>query len=128
MGGLEFREVAPVLVTTDLGASLARYELLGFQVSAYTDPDGGTGHYGYARRGAVYLHVACVSDLDPLATTVSVYLYVSDADALHAEWRAAGVEGRLTRPQDTPYGLREGAYVDPDGNLLRFGSPMARPA
>jgi hypothetical protein len=24
----------------------------------------------------------------------------------------------------TPYGMREGSHVDPDGNLIRFGSPM----
>jgi hypothetical protein len=25
---------------------------------------------------------------------------------------------------DTDYGIREGGHVDPDGNLLRFGSPL----
>jgi hypothetical protein len=50
------------------------------------------------------------------------YLYVDDADALHAEW--SSIEGRHHRPEDTPYGLREGAFVDPDGNLLRYGSPV----
>lgn len=44
--------------------------------------------------------------------------------ALHAEWATADVEGRLHAPTDTDYGLREGAYVDPDGNLLRYGSPL----
>jgi hypothetical protein len=24
-----------------------------------------------------------------------------------------------------PYGLREGSHVDPDRNLIRFGSPLA---
>jgi hypothetical protein len=52
-----------------------------------------------------------------------VYLYVSDADALYAQWRLARVAGRLVAPVDTDYGLREGAHVDRDGNLLRFGSP-----
>ena len=30
-----------------------------------------------------------------------------------------------TMPVDTGYGMREGSHVDPDGNLLRFGSPLA---
>lgn len=47
---------------------------------------------------------------------------MGDADALHAEWSAAGVEGRLSGPEDTPYGLREGFHIDPDGILLQFGS------
>jgi hypothetical protein len=48
------------------------------------------------------------------------YLYVDDADALHGEW--SSVEGRRHRPEDTPTGFTK-AYVDPDGNLLRYGSP-----
>jgi hypothetical protein len=48
-----------------------------------------------------------------------------DVDVLYATWREAGVEGRLDPPRDTPYGLRELAHVDPDGNLLRVGSPLA---
>jgi hypothetical protein len=31
-------------------------------------------------------------------------------------------------PTDTDYGLREGAHIDPDNNLIRFGSPLAGPA
>jgi len=32
------------------------------------------------------------------------------------------IDDRLVPPVDTDYGPVEGAYVDPDGNLLRFGS------
>jgi hypothetical protein len=113
-----FEDVAPVLPTGDLAAALVRFERLGFDVSAYGDGD----FYGYARRDTVYLHVSCVDDLDPATSMVSVYLYVSDADALHEQWSESGVEGRFHEPSDTDYGLREGAYIDPDGNLLRYGS------
>jgi hypothetical protein len=27
-------------------------------------------------------------------------------------------------PEDTEWGQREGALADPDGNVLRFGSPI----
>ncbi len=27
-------------------------------------------------------------------------------------------------PEDTDWGQHEGAVVDPDGNVLRFGSPI----
>ena len=113
-----FTSVSPVLPTLDVPAALARYELLGFAVSVY---DGGD-FYGYARRGDVSLHLSKVDHIDPRTTQVSIYLYVDDADALHAEWSQGGVEGRFHEPSDTDYGLREGAYVDPDGNLLRYGS------
>lgn len=115
-----FDSVAPVLPTRDVPAALARYSRLGFDVAVYEGGD----FYGYARRGDVHLHLARVDDVDPLTTLVAVYLYVADADALHEEWTAAGAEGRLHAPTDPDYGLREGAYVDPDGNLLRYGSPL----
>lgn len=76
--------------------------------------------------GPVEIHLSRYRELDPKTTTSVCYLYVDDAKALHAQWSAAGVEGRLRAPEDTPYGLREFAYVDPDGNLLRIGSPMPR--
>jgi hypothetical protein len=47
------------------------------------------------------------------------FVYVDDPVALHAEWQ--GVEGRHVAPEVKEWGVREGAYVDPDGNLLRYG-------
>jgi hypothetical protein len=35
---------------------------------------------------------------------------------------AAGADVRL--PQDTEWGQHEGVLVDPDGNIIRFGSPI----
>jgi hypothetical protein len=29
-------------------------------------------------------------------------------------------------PQDTEWGQHEGSVVDPDGNVIRFGSPMEK--
>jgi hypothetical protein len=115
-----FDSLAPVLPVRNLGDALGTYERLGFAVSRYT----GDAAYGYARRDGVSLHLSEVGGLDPRTSLVSVYLYVDSADDLHVEWLAAEVPGRLHAPQDTDYGLREGAYVDPDGNLLRFGSPL----
>ncbi|MET0740988.1 MAG: VOC family protein [Candidatus Nanopelagicales bacterium] len=114
----DFASVSPVLPVRDVPAALERFGRLGFEVRAYA----GEAEYGYARRGGVWLHVSRVADLDPLTSVVSAYLYVGDADALHTEWSSTGVDGRFIPPTDTEYGLREGAYVDPDGNLLRYGS------
>jgi hypothetical protein len=38
------------------------------------------------------------------------------------------VAGELVAPFDTDYGLREGSHVDPDGNVIRFGSPITVPS
>ena len=53
----------------------------------------------------------------------SAYLYVRDADALYEEWSRPGIAGRTHPVGPTPYELREGSHVDPDGNVIRFGSP-----
>lgn len=121
---MNFTKVAPVLPVRDIAAALAHYAKLGFKTHAYRDAGGGDPPYGFASWGPVELHFARVRDLNPRASMSACYLYVDDANALHAQWRAAGVPGRLTDPEDTPYDLREFAHVDPDGNLLRVGSPL----
>jgi DNA-binding MarR family transcriptional regulator len=111
---------APIFPVRDLARGLAHYADLGFRVSAYR----GGADYGFADRGSSSLHLSRQADLDPLVGAGAAYLYVADADALAREWaRPAG--GRTVAPVDTDYGLREGAHIDPDGNLVRFGSPLA---
>ena len=117
---ISFVSVAPVIPVGDLDAALDRYRRLGFGVRAHPGPE----RYGFADRGGVSLHLSESPGHDPATTAAMVYLYVSDADALHREWAAAGLAGRLREPWDTTYGLREFAYVDPDGTLHRVGSPL----
>ena len=111
--------VAPIFPVRDISASLAHYRQLGFVTREY---DGGA--YGYATRDGIEIHLGVVSDVPSSATKHSAYLWVDDADALAEEWRSAGVEVHM--PEDTEWGQHEGALVDPDGNVLRFGSPMGR--
>jgi catechol 2,3-dioxygenase-like lactoylglutathione lyase family enzyme len=109
--------VAPILPSRDLEATTAFYGRLGFELS----------------RGEVGLHLFCAPDIDPSTSIAGCYLYVEDADALFAEFSSVGLPGagipRLHgAPQDSDYGLRESALVDPDGNLLRIGSFIGQPA
>ncbi|MEV0395106.1 VOC family protein [Polymorphospora rubra] len=117
---ITFDRVAPVVPVRDLDAALDRYRRLGFTVRAYA----GGERYGFVDRDRISLHLTEWAEHDPARTAATVYLYVSDADAVHAAWAASGVEGRLGEPGDTPYGLREFAFVDPDGTLHRVGSPI----
>ncbi len=117
------RRSAPVFVTTDLRRALAHYERLGFTVEAYDDGD----FYGYVCRDGLEIHLAKVDAIDLSTNTCCMYLWVDDASALHEEWTSASVEGRLDPPVKTAYGLDEGAHVDLDGNLIRFGSPSLPP-
>jgi hypothetical protein len=118
MPDIAFTDVAPVVPVRNLDAALERYRLLGFVARAHDGPQ----RYGFVERGSVSIHLSEWSEHDPLRTGAVVYLYVSDADAVHAEWTASGVEGRFGEPADTPYGLREFTYVDADGTAHRVGS------
>lgn len=111
--------IAPIFSVRDLDAALGHYRRLGFAVHAYSG-----GGYGYASRDGVEIHLGVVPDHD--RRPGSAYLFVDDADALAAAWRSAGVE--VHTPQDTTWGQHEGAVVDPDGNVIRFGSPMGKTA
>ena len=119
MTDVVFERIAPVLVVRDLGAALARYERLGFTTEVHA-----AAPYGFVQRGAVELHLVPIDPDEPGEHGGVVYLYVSDADALHRAWTSAGVEGRFMGPHDTDYRLREFVYVDPDGIVHRVGSPL----
>lgn len=108
------RAVAPVFSTTDVARWLAHYAALGFRTEAHDEG------YGFAWTDDVELHVALNPDHDPARTAGCAYLHVDDPDALHRRWSA--VEGgRDVAPVDTDYAMREGAHIDPDNNLLRYG-------
>lgn len=88
--------------------------------------------YGYlivGRGEAIELHFWESPEVDPFTTDHSCYIRVDDADALHAEWEAAGVQpdpatgSRLMPPGETDYGMRDFTLVDKSGNLVRVGSP-----
>jgi catechol 2,3-dioxygenase-like lactoylglutathione lyase family enzyme len=124
---VEVLGVAPILPSRDLTATAEFYAPLGFEEQGLW-PD----EYLIVMRGEVRLHFFHSPPLDPWSSDAGCYLYVNDADALFAEWRPLGLpsEGipRLHgSPNDTDYGLREFALVDPDGNLLRIGSFIAEP-
>jgi DNA-binding MarR family transcriptional regulator/catechol 2,3-dioxygenase-like lactoylglutathione lyase family enzyme len=118
----QFRQFSPIFPVRDLAAALAHYTALGFTTLAYA----GGADYGFANRDGTGLHFAA----DPGHEAghqhrVAAYLYVRDADALYEEWSRPGIGGQ-TRPVGLmEYGLREGSHLDPDGNEIRFGSPVA---
>lgn len=108
------KRVAPIFPVRDLSAALAHYQRLGFATRAYEG-----GGYGYATADGVEIHLGVAPEADARA---SAYLFVDDADELARAWQSAG--GATSLPVDTEWGQREGAHVDPDGNVIRFGSPM----
>ena len=113
----ECTDIAPVFPVSDIGAAAAHYRSLHFDVEAY---DGAP--YAFARRGACQLHLAEVAKVNPKKNMSAAYLYVTSAAELYDEWASVGHSGRDVAPTSTDYGMVEGAHLDPDGNLLRYGS------
>jgi hypothetical protein len=116
------RCVAPGMPSADIARTAAHYRRLGFTVTAPGRPDVAGADFIIAERDDIALHFALKPEHDPATTATWVYITVEDADALAAELTAAGLDqGR--RARDTDYRMREVAHLDPDGNLLLFGSP-----
>jgi catechol 2,3-dioxygenase-like lactoylglutathione lyase family enzyme len=118
-----FESIAPVIRVRDIAAALDRYRRLGFRAESYDGP----AAYAFVDRGSVSMHLIQWGEYDPdQCGGVMVYMYVSDVDAVYAEWSRAGVPGELEDLEDRDYGLREFAYRDPDGTLHRVGSPLPK--
>ncbi len=115
----QLRRFSPVFPVRDLAAALAHYEALGFTVLPHEEGS----DYGFADRDGTGLHLAADPAHDQARGGVA-YLYVRDADELHAQWSRPGTGGHTHPVEVMPYGLREGSHRDPDGNLIRFGSPV----
>ncbi len=114
----QIRRCFPMFSVRDMQRAVASYRALGFTVV----PDEEGDAHAFARREAAGLHL--VTD-DHHAGTGVAYLHVRDADALYAEWLGADAGGDLRPVEPTSYGMREGTFVDPDGNALHFGSNAA---
>jgi catechol 2,3-dioxygenase-like lactoylglutathione lyase family enzyme len=105
----------PAFSVADVDRAVEHYQRLGFTTDYHDET------YAFAHRGDLTIHLA--HDDDPEHHEHgALYLHVDDADQLAADWRNAGM--RVEGPVDTGYGKREGAHLDPDGNLIRFGSPL----
>jgi hypothetical protein len=114
MGSLQ--RIAAIFPVHDLNVALDHYRRLGFDVRAWRG-----GAYGFATRDDIEIHLGVVPDRN--RHIGSAYLFVDDADDIAGTWRSAGIE--VQSPEDTEWGRHEGAVVDPDGNVIRFGSPLA---
>jgi hypothetical protein len=116
--------VAPGIPTTNMARTIEHYQRLGFTFSA---PGSATApaeaDFAIGERDGVALHFALKPDHDPSRTATWVYISVEDADELSAELDASSA-GQGRTPRDTDYKMRELAHIDPDGNLLLFGSPL----
>jgi catechol 2,3-dioxygenase-like lactoylglutathione lyase family enzyme len=111
-----FEKALPELPCGNVAASAGYYrDTLGFSINHQQDD------IAVIYRDGVTL---LLIERTPRHTGIgSCYLYVANADALYAEWQARGADTQ-GEPVSRPWGLREFAVLDPDGNRLTCGQPF----
>ncbi len=106
----------PIFKVAQMPRSVAWFERAGFEVSSHDDT------YAFAHRDRdLTIHLAqAIGEEAP--GHGALYVHCHDADRVAEEWRTAGID--VDGPRDEVYGKREGSVTDPDGNTIRFGSPI----
>jgi uncharacterized glyoxalase superfamily protein PhnB len=106
----------PILPVVDMKEAIAFYERAGFAVEEH-----GGGGYAFVSSDDRSVFDLTVSAAQP-AHSSTCYLTVPDVEAWHERLTQAQLEvGPL---EDKPWGMREFALVDHDGNCLRVGQAI----
>lgn len=109
----------PILPSRSFEGTLAFYASLGFEGEVVAP------EYAILRRGPFELHFFLHPDLVPAESWAGCYLRLADVDALYLDFAEARLPAqgipRMDRLEDKPWGMREFAVIDADGNLLRIG-------
>src|SRR3569833_1360773 len=120
------RQIVPVYFTTDIPATVANYcDKLGFEcLGTWQDPP----VYAIVARDRHAIHFRCAAPPTPnpdkdAEELLDAYLYVEDADTLHEEFAAKGVEV-VRNLGNMPWNSREFVVKDCDGRLLAFGADL----
>ena len=114
----------PILPSRSVNDTLAFYRRLGFDGKIFGAP------YLYAilTRGTVELHFFTHEELCPAESSAGCYIRVSDVESIYRAYALAELPQRGIPRQDAladkPWGMREFAIVDPDGNLIRIGQTL----
>jgi hypothetical protein len=112
-------KLSPILPARDIAATEGFWQRLGF-ATIYCDAE-----YLLMKREGAEVHFFLHSAHDPDTCDHGAYLRPTNIDALDVEWAALDLPGtgipRLERAADKPWGMRELALFDLDGNLIRAG-------
>ncbi|MDW4496459.1 hypothetical protein R5H30_00580 [Sulfitobacter sp. D35] len=106
----------PVLDVSDVAASVAFYDRLGFASHGIW---GEPGSFAIVQRGDVTLGLS-LSDHVHRNHGWAAYVYVSDVEALHAEFETTGAAPSAIRHPEH-YGCDDFDIADPDGHRIAFG-------
>ncbi|MFN0130687.1 MAG: bleomycin resistance protein [Verrucomicrobiales bacterium] len=113
----------PILPSRSLSDALAFYRRLGFDGEIH-----GFGDYAILRRRTVEIHFFAHRELRPEESNAACYIRVADVESLYRDFALADLPRRgiprQDKLEDKPWGMREFAIVDPDGNLIRIGQTL----
>ena len=109
----------PVLASLNIEETVQFYQQkLGFDKVGWKDEN-----YAVIARDRVVLHFwKCDNPIHPQNT--SCYIDVEDVDGLYRELTPQGVVHPNGALQDQPWGMREFAILDKDGNMIKFGQEI----
>jgi len=115
----------PILPGRQLAETIRFYEALGFRGGLRGVDDS----YAIVTREGIELHFFAHPALVPSECYAGCYIRVPDVDALYRDFQSAGLPARgiprMDVVADKPWGMREFAVVDADGNLLRIGTSIS---
>ncbi|MES2823237.1 MAG: VOC family protein [Pseudomonadota bacterium] len=116
----------PTLPCRAVSATVAFYKRLGFDGGAHDF----NSEYAIMRRGTIELHFFAHEELVPSDSSAGCYIRVLDAEEIYNAFSSSQLPRigipRMDALEDKPWGHREFAIVDPDGNLLRIGQIIVR--
>jgi catechol 2,3-dioxygenase-like lactoylglutathione lyase family enzyme len=116
----------PILPSRAVSETIAFYKRLGFEGGAHESDSG----YAILRRGTIELHFFTHRELVPAESSSGCYIRVLDVESIYKSFSSSQLprQGipRMDTLEDKPWGLREFAVVDSDGNLLRIGQVIER--
>lgn len=110
----------PVLASLDIFESVDFYQTkLGFDKVGWKDKD-----YAVIGRDHIEIHFWRCKD-KKIPKNTSCYIQVHDVDGLYQEMKAAGVVHPNGPLANQPWGMREFAILDDDGNMIKFGQNIS---
>ncbi len=119
----QYEIAIPILPSRSVNDTLAFFQRLGFDGKVHS-----YGDYVILTRGTVELHFFTHKELRPAESSAGCYIRVSDVESIYRAFALAELPRRGIPRQDAledkPWGMKEFAIVDPDGNLIRIGQTL----
>ncbi len=114
----------PILPSRSVENTRVFYRQLGFDGKIWGPPH----CYATLKRDTVEIHFFTQADLNPAESSAGCYIRVLNVDRIYKAFAKSGLPDagipRMDELDNKPWGMREFAIVDPDGNLIRIGQTL----